>query len=55
MEGNKIGNVQMLRFLGAPGLAEQRARKFMQMQRLPTGWRKLVAADEKEDEQQLVN
>ncbi len=39
--------------LGAPGVAEQRARKFMQMQRLPIGWRKLVAADENEEEQQL--
>ncbi len=44
MEGKEIGKVQMLRFLGAPGFAEQRARKLMQLQRLPT------TADENEEE-----
>ncbi len=42
-----------MRFCGAPRLAEQRARKFMQMQKTSTGWRKLSAAYEKEEEQEM--
>ncbi len=53
MEGKEIGKLQVLRFLGPPGLAEQRARKLMQMQRLLSGWQRLVAADENEEEQPL--
>ncbi len=43
----------LLRFSGAEGLAEQRARKFMQLQKVGTSWRKLGALDEKQVSQPL--
>ena len=42
-----------IQFKGESGLAENRAKKFLQLQRLPSGWRRLIAADEKEEAQTL--
>ncbi len=46
MEGKELGKLHVLRFTGADGLAESRARKFMQLQKTAKGWRRLVAADD---------
>ena len=39
-----IGKTHVLRFTGIDGCAEKRTTKFLQLQRLPKGWRKLSAA-----------
>ena len=38
-----IGKLHILRFTGIDGCAEKRTTKFLQLQRLPKGWRKLSA------------
>jgi len=38
-----IGKTHSLRFTGIDGCAEKRTTKFLQLQRLPKGWRKLCA------------
>ncbi len=50
LEGKELGKLHVLRFKGSEGLAEQRAKKFMQLQRTAAGWRRLVAASEDEEE-----
>jgi hypothetical protein len=48
LTGKEVGKYHILQFKGAGGLAQSRARKFMQLQRLPgdAGWRKLKGKDE---------
>ncbi len=43
MVGKEIAKYQVLQFTGSGGLAEQRAKKFMQV---PDGWRKSHGVDE---------
>ncbi len=41
LEGKGIGKLQTLRFAGGPALGEQRARKFLQLQRVNNAWRRV--------------
>ncbi len=45
-----VGKLHILRFKVAEGLAEQRAKKFVQLQKTAKGWRRLTAANEDEEE-----
>jgi hypothetical protein len=53
--GKEVGKYHILQFKGAGGLAQGRARKFMQLQRLPgdAGWRKLKGNDEHGQQQDI--
>ena len=50
LEGKELGKLHIVRFTGTDGIGEQRARKFMQLQKTAKGWRRLVAADDDECE-----
>ena len=50
---DELSRMHTLRFRGAGGLAENRAKKFLQLQKTGDGWRKLQALDEKGERTEL--